>query len=356
MDPTQGVSLAVLLVGAGGLFCLIPVLTRRDLFFAVTVSPSFPATAEGRGILASFRREVLAHTVIAAVGGFLLARLGWAMMAPLMSAWLLVGFLHAFLRSRRRARAHAVAPPSQYEASLEPRDPLPGGRPVQMGPFVLIALVALVLVRNWARLPQSIPTHWNWQGQPGGWAALTPAFAVLHLALAAALCALFVFIAWLVGRRSRIIHLHGPAGGAERHFRRAVMTLLLMSEYLLAITFPGVLLLPLVGPRGHFLVWALPAFALAIAVAAILWLFRLGQGGSRAARAAGAAPVGDRTSDRYWKLGMFYFNPEDPALMVEKRFGLGYTFNFGHPAGWVIVGVAVVAFLLGAGHRFHRLL
>jgi Family of unknown function (DUF5808) len=44
-------------------------------------------------------------------------------------------------------------------------------------------------------------------------------------------------------------------------------------------------------------------------------------------------PVGDR----YWKMGIFYFNREDSAVLVEKRFGLGYTLNFARPAAWVIV-------------------
>ena len=48
-------------------------------------------------------------------------------------------------------------------------------------------------------------------------------------------------------------------------------------------------------------------------------------------------PVGDRTADRYWKMGIFYFNREDSAVLVEKRFGLGYTLNFARPAAWVIV-------------------
>ena len=33
---------------------------------------------------------------------------------------------------------------------------------------------------------------------------------------------------------------------------------------------------------------------------------------------------------------------EDPALFVEKRFGFGYTVNFGNPWAWVIAGVLLV--------------
>jgi uncharacterized membrane protein len=50
-----------------------------------------------------------------------------------------------------------------------------------------------------------------------------------------------------------------------------------------------------------------------------------------------------RDDDRYWSAGIFYNNPDDPALFVPKRFGLGWTLNFGHPqAKLVLIGVLVV--------------
>jgi uncharacterized membrane protein len=72
-------------------------------------------------------------------------------------------------------------------------------------------------------------------------------------------------------------------------------------------------------------------------------LARLGQGGSRVPAtnetpsATSAVPVGDRTQDNYWKLGVFYFNRDDPAVLIEKRFGLGYTLNFARLATWMIL-------------------
>jgi Family of unknown function (DUF5808) len=81
-------------------------------------------------------------------------------------------------------------------------------------------------------------------------------------------------------------------------------------------------------------------------------LVRLGQGGSRisagdAARVASSAvPIGDRTPDRYWKLGVFYFNPDDSAVLVEKRFGLGYNLNFARPTAWIILSLSLMAPLI----------
>ena len=38
-----------------------------------------------------------------------------------------------------------------------------------------------------------------------------------------------------------------------------------------------------------------------------------------------------KDDDKKWILGMFYFNKNDPAFMIEKRVGVGYTLNF---ANW----------------------
>ncbi len=37
--------------------------------------------------------------------------------------------------------------------------------------------------------------------------------------------------------------------------------------------------------------------------------------------------------------GMFYHNPEDPRLWVEKRIGIGWTLNYAKPSAWWITAV-----------------
>lgn len=54
----------------------------------------------------------------------------------------------------------------------------------------------------------------------------------------------------------------------------------------------------------------------------------------------GLGRTGQRPPEDAWK-GWFYTNPNDPALLVPKRFRIGYTLNFGNPWSW-----AVLAFLL----------
>jgi uncharacterized membrane protein len=42
--------------------------------------------------------------------------------------------------------------------------------------------------------------------------------------------------------------------------------------------------------------------------------------------------------DRCWRGGLFYFNPDDPALLVERRIGVGYGLNFGNLWARLLLG------------------
>ncbi len=54
-----------------------------------------------------------------------------------------------------------------------------------------------------------------------------------------------------------------------------------------------------------------------------------------------------RDDDRYWYGDFFYNNPDDPALLVPKRFGLGWTVNFGHPQGKLfLIGMLLLPLVL----------
>jgi uncharacterized membrane protein len=122
------------------------------------------------------------------------------------------------------------------------------------------------------------------------------------------------------------------------------------AEYFVAMMFAWTALLPLTHRgSGSPAVWGLLGLTLVFVVVVTVLLVRLGQGGVRAAQSASAgairddgSPVGDRTADRYWKAGLLYVNADDPAIFVEKRFGLGYTVNFGRPASWIILAALLL--------------
>jgi uncharacterized membrane protein len=87
-----------------------------------------------------------------------------------------------------------------------------------------------------------------------------------------------------------------------------------------------------VSPGLPAAMWVLTVLLVVLAVGGSIYLaLRYGQGGSRLEQTAASAPLTNGLADnRHWILGSFYVNREDPSILIEHRFGLGYTLNFGN--------------------------
>ena len=79
-------------------------------------------------------------------------------------------------------------------------------------------------------------------------------------------------------------------------------------------------------PQG--LIWVILGVFILVAIASIA-----------APLIAGSKPPSD---PNLWKAGVFYVNRSDPALFVPKRYGIGYTINFGNRWAWLVMGILVV--------------
>jgi uncharacterized membrane protein len=335
---------------------LMPRLTRPDVYFAVTVPPQFRDSVEGCSILKRYRVEVTIFGVLSLLIVLAAIRIpepNYLMAATLAGLFLQVaGVFLAYYRARGRVLPHAAPPATVREAALVPREAhLPGGWILQFPPFVLLAATAIWLHLHWGQIPDVFPIHWGASGQPNNWATRSFAGVYGPLLIGAVLCALMGFLAYAMLRWSRLIRVGGAAGEGERRFRLLVVSIIVATEYFLALVFMWTGLTPLshkqAGPPGFIPVLV---FALAFTAVTVVLMVWVGQGGTRLVGSAGAAsgavpPVGDRTPDKYWKLGLIYINRHDPALFVEKRFGIGYTLNFGHPGAWVFLAVLVAVFV-----------
>jgi uncharacterized membrane protein len=51
-------------------------------------------------------------------------------------------------------------------------------------------------------------------------------------------------------------------------------------------------------------------------------------------------PKKERPPDDAWS-GPFYSNSEDPSVFVPKRYGIGWTLNFGNPWSWVVLALVL---------------
>jgi uncharacterized membrane protein len=314
-----------------GLLHIIPVVTRPDLFFAVTVEPAFRAAPDGHRILRRYR-AIVWSSALAAIAVDL--ALGWALAAVLILA---AGYSMALVGAHARALAYAVPPNPVREVDLAaPRETLPGGWIVALLPVASLAGLGLWAYSHWDRLPRRLTLHWGLHGADR-WVGTTHSAVFGFLAVHALLCLLLIAAAWGVTNWSRRISTSGAAGAGERRFRRRIAQLLIVVEYFLVFPAWFSLFQP---PAAAVNVWA--SVLIAVVVAFSVSLLRAGQGGSRAVVTAGGPPAGDRTPDDCWKLGLFYVNSADPSILVEKRIGIGYTLNLGNRRTWAVLALVLV--------------
>ncbi len=326
----------------------LPHWSQRGLFFGVTVGADFAPTAEARAILRSYRTAVVVSGVFAlvmAAGG-----VGHPFWLPVAAPFVATaGMLVGYLRAHHAALAHTTAPATVREASLRVRrERLPGSPLGQSLPFLILAAAIAYTALHWDELPQRIPIHFDAQGVPNGWAAKGFFGAFAGAGLPALCCVLMLLFSASLLRSSR----PGTTGASSGTLRRVFLKGLLACEFLLALVGTCVTAIPFVtspqSREGITLLVIVAAMAFPLVLLSYLGIAASRAMGLGAAAEAGQKPSpGDGTPDACWRAGMFYLNRDDPALWVPKRFGIGYTLNFGNRRSWVIMAVLLALILTG---------
>ena len=351
----------------GGLFLLYPRFARRGLLFGVYVGEQTSNGAEARAITTSWYRGMVAWLVVG-----LALEMALGMVAPkpaligLFPLVLVAGFVALYLRAYHQAQQFAIpttgAAVAFARAVPEPSLALPIAALVAglIGGVISIVYSAAYF----PQLPDRIPTHFGISGAPDAWHAKSLSTVMITGVMTFVVGAGLGGIAILTARAKRAVRYSSTALGsastpaveseteislrAQLRFRRALTRLLSAVALLvtLAMTWMNIAIVQVGLGRARGLPWPVMALMLGIVVLGLggsLYIgLRYGQGGSRLERAAAAAPLTNGLADnRYWVLGAFYVNRDDPSFLVEDRFGLGYTLNFGN---WKAV-VAFAGFL-----------
>lgn len=187
-------------------------------------------------------------------------------------------------------------------------------------PFVLLLSAVGYLLSQYDALPARYPVHWGVAGRADRFVEKSLGAVLLPGLVGLAVLALLAFNAWQVEQSKR---------GSAKSARWMVAL-----EWAVAMLFVVVVLLPALPPLGQ-------KGTLALILAPAAGVAAVAIGVSRESWKAPSAPA------ECWRLGVFYYNPADPDIMVPKRTGLGYTLNFGHRASWwILIGLAASIALL----------
>ena len=367
----------------GSLSLLTPVLTPPSVQFGVRV----PAERAGDPVVAAARRTyrigVGAVTVVAVLAGWFVASSQAAIPTALLIEF--GGSLAAYLVARSHvAEAKRDGRWFQGRTQVTVTDTTLRTRPE---PFpwlwvlpaaVITSGTAIVGAIRYPRMPDRLVSHYDGGGHPTSYTDKNFGSAFALVLAQIGITALIVAVSWATARGKAQLDAQDPHA-ARRHRRfvtaMARCLLVLAAAVDLSMFFGALAMWKLTGSTGVFVV-LLPAPIMLATAGLIVVSVRFGQGGSRlrfAEDAPGGGSSGDsgsggsgsgdsgsvstaakaggtvnRDDDRFWKLGIFYANREDPSVFVQKRFGVGWTVNFARPATvGVFVGIVAVGLLFG---------
>ncbi len=200
---------------------------------------------------------------------------------------------------------------------------------------------------SYPTMPETLTVHYGANGVPNRLAAKSVGTAFSLVFVQIGVTALLVGIASAIFRSSRPdIDPARPVTSARWH--RQYMSLGANALLGLAAMIDlGMLGSSLLMWTGTVTSWAPLVVVLPILAAVVVAVVVLAT--NNRPRDVGEQDTGliHRDDDKYWRRGLFYINRDDHALLVPRRFGLGWTLNFGNPrAAMLLAGVVTLIGLL----------
>jgi uncharacterized membrane protein len=294
--PIISYSLVFILVG--GVQAALPAYSRRTIFFSVTVPEPFRETADARSILRRFRRLIFLWTIAAEILALATIHTGnpWLLLAAILVVG--AGTVGAYARARKQTRQFSVAPSAERTASLAAQSDGLRGSYLMLAVAVIPFIAAALFARSgWNQFPDTV--------------ALSTAFGV-----SGSVDAVLLLLALAI--------LHGSRRGSPmRSVNLTVLIAFMLVNSVAPATFTA---LQWIEPSEQFWGQAVSFGELLFLAGMVVWGLRKG---------SQLRDSWDTTPDECWKLGQFYYNPQDPALLVEHRIGLGYSPNFARPLSWI---------------------
>lgn len=226
-----------------------------------------------------------------------------------------------------------------------------------VGINLAFALVTVLLtVFNYQNIPDKLVTQWDFNMNPTtitektwGSVMMIPAMQV------------FITIVMAISNQAYLsakqqIDGKNPTASStkSKKFRRQSSLLNLVISILTQLLFVAIQLVTVFESISPKVVMILSLVFTILIIGLVLWFsLYYGQSGDRLKTIEineEEAPKGNIVTgddDENWKLGMFYFNKQDPSFWVEKRMGVGMTFNLAKWQSWAfLIGVIVLPLLL----------
>lgn len=203
---------------------------------------------------------------------------------------------------------------------------------------LLITVFTFVLTYiYYDRIPDQIPMQYGLNGEVTNWATKSYGSVFTMPLTQVGMLGMFVFLNAMIGRSRQQIDASYPEKSIEQNvaFRRRWSLFFIITGSAFVLLFSLIQLSFIYPMDVQILIYVSLILTGLILIGTIVLSIITGQGGSRIKVATSQeGKMINRDEDQFWKLGVFYFNREDPAVWVEKRFGVGWTVNMAKPQAW----------------------
>lgn len=213
---------------------------------------------------------------------------------------------------------------------------------------IIIILVNMVIAANvYDKLPDKLPIHWNAVGQINGWVKKSYVGIFQMPFIQLFMTAVMFFSYKIIGWSKQQISSSNPESSAEQNrifrYRWSIYMILMNIVMVSMFTYTNFNTLQIIKSNSKAMMVATLGMMIFISVLTIITILKTGQGGSRIKfknKSKDLSNLIDRDDDKYWKVASsIYVNKDDPAIFIEKRFGIGWTMNFGRIESFIIVVV-----------------
>lgn len=329
---------------------VLPAIASPNVPFGVRVPAQHVGDPAVVKQIRIYRWRVLVGGIAAAVIGVLIYALtGEALLLPLIVLLLVCVWYGCFFLAHHEIQT-AKAAGGWYEGVRQgiavdttlrtdpPRFPW-----LWLAPAVIITLVTVVIgVLRYPSMPEVLAVHYNANGAADRLAAKSVGTVFSLVFVQIGVTALLAGIAAAIVHGRSDIDPERPVGSARWH-RRYVSLSAKALLGLVALIDLGMLGSSLLTWTGTVTGWAPLVVVIPILAGVVVAVVVLARNNREPDSREGDTGLTHRDDDKYWRGGLFYVNREDHALWVPRRFGLGWTPNFGNPrAAMLLAGVVAV--------------
>lgn len=342
-----------------GVFAWMPVTRGARAFFGVRVESGY-FNGAGKRVLLRYRLVLAAaYLVVVAIAAGLRPLVPEPIVlagAELLLA--LVAFV-LYMRFGSSVRPHAApGGATRFASSMRARDTR--NRPwldALVAAMVLLAFAAPLLAYD--EMPLRIPIHWDMTGKVDGWVDRNLS-VVLFIPVLGAYLQFFLYV---LRRDFAGAKMTLPGDSTEEYlvakekYLQTNIDTLDWTRLMMGVSFCSIPLLQMstaverlrtlepIARAGVFMGLA------ALLGGITLLIVRMVRINARLQQQTGNDYAQRSVDERHWMHGgLTYSNPEDPALVVEKLVGVGYTLNMAHPGirSRLLLMIGIPLFLIWA--------